>query len=311
MPATSRTVLVVGQGSIGTRHRDVLQALGHRTVTVSRRAGNGQYESIEAALAATHCDAVVIATETARHAGDLAELARLRFSGRVLVEKPLVVRADELATQRPEGPIFVGYNLRFLPVVMQLQKFLRADPGPSIAAQIHVGQSYESWRPGRSRTAVYSAHRSQGGGVLRDLSHELDLVLLLFGKVLQVTAIGGRYTGQTVDSDDAWSILATSERCQQVSVTLNGIDAEPSRYIAVTTGTRRYHANLMNGVLSCAGTEQQFQAAPDESYRRMWQNLFGEGEGTLCDWNDGAAVIRLIETIEAAHAERRWLVPTS
>jgi predicted dehydrogenase len=309
MTANSRNVLVIGQGSIGARHSDVLQSLGYRPVTVSRRAGSGQFESIAAALAAVDCDAAAIATETARHAADLDELARLRFGGRIMVEKPLVAGPQELAGRRPDGPIFVGYNLRFLPVVMELQALLQAETKPCIAAQIHVGQAYESWRLGRSPASVYSAHSSQGGGALRDLSHELDLAMLLFGKVAQVTAVGGRYTEQTVDSDDAWSILAVAERCRQLTMTLNGIDAEPSRYIAVTTESRRYHADLINGVLSYAGAAHDFKSAPNESYRRMWQSLLGEGAGTPCDWNGGAAVVQLIDAIETANLERRWVIP--
>ena len=300
-------MLVVGQGSIGKRHRDIVQSLGHHPVTVSRRADVGQFASIAAALAAYRADVAVIATETARHADDLSELARLDFEGRVLVDKPLVARVEDLATARPKGPIFVGYNLRFLPVVMELLNRLKAASEPCIAAQIHVGQRYDSWRPGRAPASIYSAHSRMGGGILRDLSHELDLAVMLFGEVTQVAAIGGRYTTQTVDSDDAWSILAACDRCPQVTLTLNGIDPEPSRFIAITTATRRYRADLIDGSLTCDGKHYDFRTAANESYRRMWQAVLGENDGTLCDWKEGAAIVQLLAAIETASLDRRWI----
>ena len=82
------TAVVVGLGSIGTRHARVLRELGLRVATVSRREG-GDYGSIAHAVATAHPDYVVIATETARHAENLQELAQTGFDGKVLVEKPL------------------------------------------------------------------------------------------------------------------------------------------------------------------------------------------------------------------------------
>jgi len=304
----AQNVLIVGQGSIGLRHRDVLQSLGAATFAVSRRPGLGNFSSIEAALAAARIDVAVIATETARHASDLADLARLGFGGAVVVEKPVVAWPGDLTAERPSGPIFAGYNLRFLPVVGELRAALAADDSGCVAAQLHVGQALATWRPGRDTASVYSAHRDGGGGALRDLSHELDLALLLFGRMQRLAATGGRYSEQTVDADDSWSILAVCERCPQVTITLNAIDDTPSRFIAVTTLRHRYHADLLSGTLTVGRHETRHEAGRDDSYRRMWQAvLTGEGADALCDWNGGAAVMNVIEAAEAASQQQTWI----
>lgn len=306
----AQNVLIVGQGSIGLRHRDVLQSLGAGTVAVSRRPGLGNFNSIEAALAAGRIDVAVIATETAHHAADLAEFARLGFKGAVVVEKPVVAWPKDLAAERPAGPVFAGYNLRFLPVVGELRAALAADGSGCVAAQLHVGQALATWRPGRDKASVYSAHRDGGGGALRDLSHELDLALWLFGRMQRLAATGGRYSDQTVDADDAWSILAVCERCPQVSITLNAIDDTPSRFIAVTTLRHRYHADLLTGTLTAGRHETRYESGRDDSYRRMWQAvLTGESADTLCDWDDGAAVMSVIEAAEAASEQQTWIAP--
>jgi predicted dehydrogenase len=305
----AQNVLIVGQGSIGLRHRDVLQSLGAGTFAVSRRPGLGNFDSIEAALAASRIDVAVIATETARHAADLAELARLGFKGPVVVEKPVVAWPEDLSAERPAGPIFAGYNLRFLPVVGELRAAIAADGSDCVAAQLHVGQALAAWRPGRDNASVYSAHREQGGGALRDLSHELDLALWLFGRMQRLAATGGRYSEQTVDADDAWSILAACERCPQVSITMNAIDDTPSRFISVTTLQHRYHADLLTGTLIAGRHETRHESAGDDSYRRMWQAvLTDENADMLCDWGGGAAVMNVIEAAEAASEKQTWIV---
>ena len=307
MTLDRRQVLLIGQGSTGRRHGEVLRTLGCDVATVSRRAGEGQFSSIEAALSESSSDVAVVATETVRHATDLAELARLKFAGLVLVEKPLVAWANELEGTRPSGPIFVGYNLRHHPVVQELRNALRADGGSPVAAQLHVGQALATWRPGRDSASVYSGYQAKGGGSLRDLSHELDLGLWLFGAGTRVASIGGRYTSQTVDSDDAWSILMTCERCPQVTVTLNAIDASPSRFIAVTTASANYRADLIEGTLSVGAERRVVASERNEGYRRMWQAVLSNDNGDLCGWTDGVAIVKLIATIEMANAECRWV----
>ena len=45
-----------------------------------------------------------------------------------------------------------------------------------------MGQDLKLWRPNRNFRDTVSAQASKGGGVLRELSHELDLAIHLFGK---------------------------------------------------------------------------------------------------------------------------------
>jgi predicted dehydrogenase len=301
------SIAVIGLGSIGRRHAEIATGLGCRVVTVSRRDGHGECASIESALA-TKIDSVVIATETSQHTDNLAEIASLGFRGRILVEKPSVAAVVELSRVRPSGAISVGYNLRFLPIIDALRSALREDGSSIIAAQFHVGQAFDTWRPGRDALTVYSAFRERGGGVLRDLSHELDLALWLFGPGRRVAAIGGRYTDQTVDSDDAWSILLSCERCPQVMLTLNGIDHAPRRTISVTTAAQTYHADLVAGILRTGAIERRFPVDRNETYRQMWAAFLSAipNDNRLCSWEEGANVVHLIDAIEAAGAAHNW-----
>jgi predicted dehydrogenase len=301
------SIAVIGLGSIGRRHTEIATSLGCRVVTVSRRDGHGECASIRSALA-VKIDAAVIATETAQHADNLAEIASLGFPGRILVEKPSVAAVAELSRVRPSGVISVGYNLRFLPIVDSLRGALREDGSAIVAAQLHVGQAFDTWRPGRDALTVYSAFREQGGGVLRDLSHELDLALWLFGPGRRVAAIGGRYTDQTVDSDDAWSILLSCQRCPQVVLTLNGIDHTPRRTISVTTAAQTYHADLVAGILRIGAVERHFPVDRNQTYQRMWAAFLSAepDDPRLCSWEQGANVVKLIDVIEAAGTAGTW-----
>ena len=171
--------------------------------TVSRR-GDGDYTSIASAIAAARPGYAVIATETSQHAESLRQLAEADFRGSVLVEKPLFAHSAP-APDYPFASLVVGYNLRFHPVMTAFAERLGGRQAITVSA--YVGQDLRDWRPGRDHRTTASATREAGGGVLRDLSHELDYLLWLFGPWQRVAALGGSSGARQVDVDDHLDLL--------------------------------------------------------------------------------------------------------
>ena len=145
--------------------------------------------SIPDALSAFGPGYVVISNRTGEHYGALTELVDCSYSGKVLIEKP-VFRHSELPADTRTLQVAVGYNLRFDPVISELRKLLAGKR--LLMVSISAGQHLNEWRPGTDYKKSYSASERQGGGVLRDLSHELDYCQWLFGKWSRVTALGGK-----------------------------------------------------------------------------------------------------------------------
>ena len=172
-------VLVVGYGSIGRRHADILQKIGCEVAVVTRQPVNDYpvFSQIKDGLANVRPEYVVIAVETGRHVEMIEVLSKLGFGGKVMVEKPLAGRKYS-----PPSKVFsrlaVAYNLRFHPVLLALRAKLQGLK--ILAVDVRAGQHLSEWREGRDFRQSYSASRDLGGGVIRDLSHELDYLLWLF-----------------------------------------------------------------------------------------------------------------------------------
>lgn len=82
--------------------------------------------------------------------------------------------------------VLVGYNLRY---DQSLRQFKQSLEGKKITAARIVCESWlPDWRPGRDYRETYSAKKALGGGVLLDLSHEIDYALWFFGSVKTVKA---------------------------------------------------------------------------------------------------------------------------
>lgn len=296
--------LVIGAGSIGLRHAAVLEGLGHEVAIVTGRTDldRASFTSVADAVAAQHPDYAVVSTATAQHAPSVRALAATGFTGRLLIEKPLSVPLEAL---EPFAQVGVGFNLRFHPVVRRLQEALAGARIHTVEA--YVGQHLSLWRPGRDSKAGYSARRADGGGVLRDLSHEWDYLAMILGPCRGVFARGGRLADVTEDSDDAWGIVAEYERAPVVTVQLNYLDTQVHRRVLATTDTVTVEADLIAGTLRIGDVLETFAVDRDDTYRAMHAAMLAGEASAVATPEEAALTDELIGMIETSARTRTWV----
>lgn len=298
----SVNAVVVGLGSIGLRHARVLKELGHGVTTVSRRDG-GDFTSIAGAITAARPEYVVVATETSQHEESLRLLAEADFRGSVLVEKPLFAHPTP-APDYPFASLVVGYNLRFHPVMTAFAERLGGSEAITVSA--YVGQDLRDWRPGRDHRATASATRQAGGGVLRDLSHELDYLLWLFGPWRRVAALGGASGARQVDVDDHLSLLLEMQRSRAVQVHMDYLDQPGIRKIRANLAAETIEADILGGRLTVNGKAHEYPSERDESYKNMHRAAVA-GRAPVCTFAEGLAVMDLIDASERALQSSMWV----
>lgn len=297
--------LIIGLGSIGKRHVQVLQLLGQSVQAVSSQSSDGVqvHSSIEEAFQQSSFDYVVVSNPTDKHLSALASLSKQNFSGTVLVEKPLCSTFQSLPGY-PFRAVFMAYNLRFHPIIQKLKEELKGQK--IMMASINTGQYLPDWREG-DHLRCYSSHQNQGGGVLRDLSHELDYASWLFGKPKALCARGGRYSNLTVDSDEAFSIILESEQCKLLTIQINYYNRKPKREIIVNTQSHTYQADLVSGTLYCDNVLEDFNVDRNETYRLQHEAIINHDEIHLCSLLEGEDVMRLIAAVEESNQNQKWV----
>jgi predicted dehydrogenase len=296
-------VLVIGYGSIGRRHARILEELGCEVAVVSRR----QLEDIEgfadvtAAVKKFRPNYVVVANETSAHPGTVGELAASGFSGKLLIEKPL----GGAMPRHDFSLCAVAYNLRFHPALVELAAALANET--IIAMQVYCGQYLPDWRPGTDYRQSYSADPARGGGVLRDLSHELDYVLWLGGAWRRTAAIGGRFGGLEIASDDCWALLLELEGCRCATVHINYLDRPGRRQIVVNTRDHSFAVDFNQAALMRDGEVRRFTVDRDDTYRAQHRAMLDGDASQLCGLAQGEVVMSLIAASEKAARERAWV----
>ncbi len=299
--------LIVGYGSIGARHARLLEEQGHdlHAVTNNSECPYPTSVSVKEALQIFTPDGVIISTPTSAHHKTLVELENASYSGKILVEKPLF---DAFQTFTPANAtsIHVAYNMRYHPVILRARDLLQ---NKSIySAQFHVGQYLPDWRPDTDYTKCYSAHRDQGGGVLRDLSHELDMALWLLGSWRRVTALGGTFSSLEITSDDVFSILMETTHCPAASIHLDYLNRRVRRGFDINAEGLSLRADLVESTLEINGELEVFPMERDTTYTAQIAAITSDSFSNQCTYDEGLAVLNLIKAVETSVKERSWIV---
>lgn len=188
-------VAVIGAGSIGRRHIDVVQACPSTILAVviepqaeqrERLAGAGLPVAARIDDAPAQVRAAIIATPTPAHY--MATLSCLARGWAVLVEKPIAATLDEAremiaAAEDADLPLVVGHHRRCHPFSITARAALDQIGNP-------VGvQGLWSLR---KHAAYFDAEwRKQPGAgpLMTNLSHEIDLLHFLLGGITEVSAL--------------------------------------------------------------------------------------------------------------------------
>ena len=292
--SSTACAVVVGQGSIGARHARLLSAAGVEVRTVSAHAP-GAHRLVKDAVADGRPRYAVVATPTGAHAATLIELEKSGFSGSVLIEKPVVAATAELPALDAFSDVHVGYNMRFHPVVRELRKRLAGET--VLAANIFAGSWLPGWRPDRELGATSSARRGDGGGVLRDLSHELDYAGWVFGPLVADAARGGRLGELAIDVEDTVGMLLHAPRCPLVVMHLSYLDHHGARRVRVTTQQRTIEADLARWTLTEGDHVAHFDVDWDATYIAQHRAALDGDTESLCSVPEAVATVDLIERL--------------
>ena len=297
--------LVVGYGASGARHARLLEGLGHEIAVVSRRKVEAArvHRTVAEAIADFAPAYAVVASRTDEHSGDVAALADAGFRGMVLVEKPLFERAQALPENDFAG-VFVAYNLRFHPALRRFKEIL--DQARPYAVHAYVGHDLSKWWPDKDYRMNFRAKRAEGGGALRDLSHELDYLNWMLGSWTRLTALGGHVSRLETDSDDVFSLLFETRRCPVVSAQLNYLDSTLRREVLALTDKGTLRADLVAGSVEFAGDTESFDVDRDHTFAAEHRAALAGG-GDLCTVDEGLAVVRMVEAAERAAAGHQWI----
>lgn len=304
-------VLVIGFGSIGRRHARLFAQIGASVTVISRRASELNetgilfYPRLDM-ISVSDFDYVIIASETSAHLDDLNSVltSDLAADAPILVEKPLVGEKSDLAELRQlpgVARIRVGFNLRFLPVLIAAREHFSLND-PLIRADFCSHSYLPNWRPDQDYRTTSSAQKKLGGGVLRDLSHELDLLYWFCGVPTDMSAFGGHLSQLDIDVEDNVQIVGTSDICRLFTVSLSYTQHLETRTLTLISERKTILVDLMIGTLRVGWDGGAIEEAHpcedfDDTYRGMHASILQKMPVNAADFEAGCANVELIDRL--------------
>ena len=299
----SISALVIGYGSIGKRHTDVLSEMdGIGSIAIVSSQTNLPFLTIESLedILGFNPDYVIIASPTTQHLYQLEFMEEHLEGKKILVEKPLFDSFCELEIKNNQ--VYVGYNLRFHPLLKKIKKFISGRPLWNL--QVFCGSYLPDWRPERDYRQTYSAKKNSGGGVLLDLSHELDYVQWLAGNIELKHAVSEKVSVLDIDSDDLLLLSGKTEGGAHIHISQNYFTRNPLRQILIDGKGISIRADLVTNLLSVVedGEASDYsypELERNNLYRAQHQAVLEDNRSCICTYDEGLETMRLIDRIRS------------
>ena len=255
--------LIAGLGSIGRRHFRNLVALGEKDIILLRShratlpddelAGYPVETDLNEALKKHNPDAVIVANPTALHLDVAIPAAETGCA--IFLEKPVshsLEKTDVLqaTAEKSESKILVGFQFRYHPTLNKARELIQANAlGKILTVHAHLGEYLPQWHPWEDYRHSYAARADLGGGVVATLSHPLDYLRFLLGKVKTLWSFNGHVSPLEMDVEDVAEIGLKFTNGAIGGVHLNYVQRPPRHTLEIvgTNGTLSW--NAADGVL--------------------------------------------------------------
>jgi len=309
--------LVVGCGSIGTRHVRNLRALDvavsafdpdvMRANATCSDVGASAVGSLDEGLddgpeLVLVCTPPHLHVEAARRAADAG--------AHLFIEKPLSHSlegvADLLDTAAERGRVVcVGYNLRFHAGLQKVKSLLEDGAiGTPLVVRAEVGQYLPTWRPARDYRAGYIVSEATGGGIILDGSHEIDYVRWLAGEVCRVYCAAAHVSSLEMETEDTAAITLRFAQGAIGEIHLDCIQRGYARGCKIIGEEGTIVWEYARGVtlIGADGASQEFAIAPDpnEMYVEQMKHVLAVAAGDESPQVDGQTGRRVLEIALAA-----------
>jgi len=242
-------ILIVGLGNIGKRHlKSCREIFPNADIRIFRHTKSDEVPELSNGYFLKYDDAINFAPQFAiisNPASHHIKAATIFLENEInlLIEKPIASSLDNIdkfieLSKKSNAKVLIGYNLRFLNSLQNFKELILSNSiGSIFSIRLEVGKYLPSWRPTQDYRKTVSAQSKLGGGVLLELSHEIDYLRWIFGEIDWVYAKLSKQSNLEIDVEDTAHLLlgVTLDNDKKIiaSVNMDFVRHDPIRKITV------------------------------------------------------------------------------
>ena len=251
----SKSVLVIGSGSIANKHIKILIGLKFKVICLIK--SNSEKRRFSGLIRKKinfvndlelkkkkNFLFVIIASSTYKHIKNLDFFSKKKIN--IFCEKPIsnnLFLIKKVRNQLIKNKIhfFINYQLRQHNLVNKLKKIIKSENIYSV--YLKVGHNVKYWRKNKARNKSYYLDVKKGGGVIFELVHEINLIRYLFGEIKIIKTIKKNRLQKNCE-DQALSIFKTKNNIPGILVQ-DMISEKKERYVEILSSNKKIRLDFV------------------------------------------------------------------
>lgn len=253
---------MIGLGSIGKRHLcNLTKALEKRNIVYHIDALRSNHRELEEKWNNVICqqyyrvddmpedyDITFITNPTSLHYDTIKKV--MHKTKHMFIEKPIFETdsydVDSLCW-KPDCIYYVACPLRHKSIMRYIKEHIVIQE-KIISIRVISSSYLPAWRENIDYRNVYSAKKSLGGGVTKDLIHEWDYIIDLFGIPDKVLHMSDHISDLEIDSDDI-SLYIARYPSMFLEIHLDYIGHKTERMLQLFTVNKRIDVDLIKNIV--------------------------------------------------------------
>lgn len=300
------TALIVGYSNISKKHINLLRKKKIKCYLISKHAKkNYSYKLIKQKQAKKIVFDLIFlccpASERMYYFYYFQNNARKFFLEKPLADRYLKIKKYKFSNKLKQK-IYVGYVFRHNKLLIKLKKLMQKKTNGKLISSEVVSKSYlPDWRKHIDYKKSVSALKSKGGGVLLELSHEIDILYFLFDdfKIVKSNIYNSKTLG--IDVEERVDIVAKLKNNSPVNLILNFNSQITKRNIIINFEYISYDLDLINNTIFEIKKNQLKKYFMKNQLKNMFANqinYFLNEKYFIGSFDDSVNVLKKVEILK-------------
>ena len=296
-----KKILIIGMGNISSKHYLILKKINKKLniLRISSRKFSKYNNKNLQIIINFDPDYIIVASPSSEHFLFLKKLELLFTNKVILIEKPLFNKKEKLP-RILNNKYFVGYNLRFNPVIGFIKKFISNKK--IFFVNIFCSSYLPSWRKNKVYQKSVSASKNLGGGVLLELSHEIDYLIWMLGKINLKNSISEKISNLKINTDDLFLFHGTYKKTF-INMSLNFFSKIKKREIIIEGSNFSILGDLINNKVYFFDkkkiSKKLYEKLPYVNTLRLQHlAILNNKYDNLCTINDGNKILDFVTSVK-------------
>ncbi len=311
----NKVILIIGKSQIALRHYSILKKINKNFILYFKDKNNkiwiyrkDKFLLEKKKLLVNEYYLVLICTPSNTHIRYLnLYYQKSKF---IFVEKPLSNSLSSLENFKRKKietsikpKILIGYNLRFSKALLKFKKTINYKKyGKLLYVACQVGRSLDQWRDNNLKLAA--SNKKKGGGVILELSHELDYLNWIFGPIAVLSSKINNLKKFNLNVEENYFAIIKSNKNIIINLLVDMVRCDPKRFCEAIFDKATIRLDLIDGSVKITNNKTfklyKYDNDLDNSYKNMWYDYLKNSEKikTKDTINSSLQILGLIETIK-------------